>query len=103
MLSVPADVYKGCLLLEAAYGVLANLPPALSRSAGDLLKKGGNKYQVSGVAARGAGGGRAPSQSMGGGLACGPASSQLSAGTKRSHQQIQPPPSMQPPPPIQPL
>ncbi|KAL4433271.1 hypothetical protein ABPG77_003319 [Micractinium sp. CCAP 211/92] len=63
----------------------------------DLLKKGGNKYQVCGVAARGAGSRQEHSQSMGSGLPSIPASSQLSAGSKRSHQQMQPPLPMQVP------
>lgn len=67
------------------------------RPAGDLLKKGGNKYQVCGVAARGAGSRQEHSQSMGGGLPSIPASSQLSAGSKRSHRQMQPPLPMQVP------
>lgn len=87
--------------------------------AGDLLKKGGNRYQVSGVSVQPSGGapgggmGGYSSGGMGGGM-CGhssgggaysgggyaaggaggaqPAASQQSAGSKRSWQQAMPPP-----------
>lgn len=73
--------------------------------AGDLLKKGGNRYQVSGVSVRPGGvpSGGGGSYRSSGGFAGGaggmqPAASQQSAGSKRSWQQAQPG-AMPPPPP----
>lgn len=82
--------------------------------AGDLLKKGGNRYQVSGVSVRpggapsGGGGGycsgggddgyRSSGGFAGGAGGVQPAASQQSAGSKRSWQQAQPG-AMPPPPP----
>lgn len=87
--------YAGTLLAPSPAPHLLSLP---SR-AGDLLKKGAGRYQVCGVAVQ-----RVPQQSgpqqsgAAGRFAWGsggaPAASQLSAGSKRGHQQSQ----QQPPP-----